>query len=152
MKTCNKARSSLLTGIKNLAAPIGCGCSFLFLLRFVLFFGYVPSPSMEPATQEGSFITGIRFFDELRRGDVVVFKHDGNLLVKRIAGIRGDTVCTATRSAQIVPQSCYYMLGDNKDNSCDSRYWDEPFIPRVDIIAVLPAYSRQLSNASHLAP
>ncbi|WP_243111294.1 S26 family signal peptidase [Acutalibacter sp. 1XD8-33] len=29
-----------------------------------------------------------------------------------------------------VPEECFYLLGDNRENSWNSRYWDSPFISR----------------------
>ena len=121
--------------IRNWAAPAGCGLFFLFLLKFVFFCGYVPSASMEPAIHKGSFIFGIRIFGELQRGEVVVFEHEGRLLVKRIAGVSGDVVYSGSGRMLVVPAGYYYMLGDNCSESSDSRYWDEPFVGRMQIIA-----------------
>ena len=122
--------------IKNWVAPVGCGLVFLFLLKFVFFFGYVPSASMGPTIKEGSFIFGVRLVGELKLDDVVVFERDGQLLTKRIAALPGDMV-TIGGEAVIVPDGCYYMLGDNADVSIDSRCWDEPFVGRTQVIAVL---------------
>ncbi len=34
-----------------------------------------------------------------------------------------------------VLEGCYYVLGDNVDNSYDPRYWINPFIRKRDIVA-----------------
>ena len=125
-----------MTRIKNMAVPIGCGLLLLFLLKAMFFIGYVPTASMEPAIHAGSFIFGVRFAEKLERGDVIVFKHEGLLLVKRIAGGPGDVVY-ADDEMLTVPAGCYYVLGDNTDESIDSRYWEEPFVPVEDVIAVV---------------
>lgn len=104
------------------------------LMRFVFLFGYVPTESMEPTLEKGSYILGVRIYSELEAGDVIVFRHEGRLLVKRIAAVGGemverDGICMA------VPEGCYYVLGDNAGNSYDSRYWEEPFVREEDVVA-----------------
>ena len=129
--------------------PLLCSLATLLLFKFVFFIGYVPSGSMEPAIKSGSIIFGCRITGELRRGDVIIFRHSGACLVKRIAGVPGDVIYAAdTRLtlsvdddpvgadlALTVPDGCYYVLGDNEDCSIDSRYWDDPFVGRVEVIA-----------------
>ena len=37
----------------------------------------------------------------------------------------------------VVPEDCYFMLGDNTQNSLDSRYWEDPFITEDQILAIV---------------
>jgi signal peptidase I len=90
---------------------------------------------MEPTIREDSLIIGMRVAGKLEVGDIVVFEHNGLLLVKRIAGIPGDTVYSTDGNAMTVPSGCYYVLGDNTEASIDSRHWDEPFVTDKSIIA-----------------
>lgn len=104
------------------------------LFQFVLFVGYVPTESMEPTIKKGSVIVGSRLFGELEVGDIVVFQHEGKLLVKRIAAVSGDTVWHWGKKLT-VPERCFYVLGDNAENSYDSRLWLKPFIGYSAIIS-----------------
>ena len=106
----------------------------LILFKLVFLIGYVPTASMEPTIEKGSYIVGIRIFSELEVGDVIIFKHDGKLLVKRIAAVEGEIVLRSGVSLT-VPEKSYYVLGDNAENSYDSRYWEEPFVQAEDIVA-----------------
>lgn len=109
---------------------------FLLLLIFqtIYFIGYVPTASMEPTLKEGSFILATRRYSELKRGDIIVFRHDGSLMIKRIAAVQGDTVIVKDKT-QTVPRNGFYVLGDNEDHSADSRFWEDPFVWEEDILA-----------------
>ena len=137
--------------IKGYAIPVLCGISFFLVLRFVLFVGFVPTSSMAPTIPEKSFIMGTRIYGDLQKGDIVVFKHNGTVLVKRIAALPGEIVyiddLTSTVSigaepsystrVLVVPEGFYFVLGDNSEHSFDSRSWSDPFISRECVVAKL---------------
>ena len=113
--------------------PLLCFVLVLSLFRYVIYIGYVPTESMEPTIMAGDKIFGIRILGELEVGDVIVFEYDESNMVKRIAAVPGDKL----QDNSIVPENCYYVLGDNEKSSYDSRYWDNPFIHRRQVIAIV---------------
>ena len=144
MKTIKKT-------MQFLSLPLLCGLAVFIIFRIVLVLGYVPSASMEPTISTDSLIIGNRLYGELQRGDIVIFERNGTCLVKRLAAIPGDIVYledqthtvsvnleteNATRVLE-VPKDSYFMLGDNTTVSIDSRYWENPFISKDCIDAVM---------------
>lgn len=113
----------------------------------------IPSQSMAPTLQAGDqiIVTPYRlpFGATPQRGDVVVFHspiHAGELMVKRIIAVPGDLIeshngcvfigghavaepyvarraATGAIAPQIIAGNCYFVAGDNRDNSWDSRNW-----------------------------
>ncbi len=102
-------------------------------------------------------------FSEPKRGDIVIFKYpddETQNYVKRVVGLPGETV--DIREAKIyingsdtpleekylkedwiketgpyhfeVPQDCYLMLGDNRNNSWDARYWANTYVSKEEIL------------------
>ena len=139
--------------VRGWVVPISLTLFVFVLMKAVFFVGYVPTASMEPTLKAGSYIFGIRNTSKLETGDIIVFHHDGQLLVKRIAGCPGDeidrrnlaymkTVAIPVWNDPLltVPEGCYFVLGDNAENSIDSRYWDNPYVSQADIVARILIY------------
>lgn len=137
--------------VKPWSVPVCLTLLCYVLLQHVFLLGYVPSASMEPTLQEGSFIFGLRIFEDPNVGDIIVFEKDGVLQVKRIAAGHGEQIDLTkleymdslpipnwSNSILTVPAGHFFVLGDNTQNSYDSRYWEDPFVAEEQIVAVLP--------------
>lgn len=116
--------------------PVIVFIGILILFKTVFFVGFVPSGSMEPTLKTNSMIFGMRIYGTLKEGDIIVFKHEDSVLVKRIAGIGGQEIIV-DETLYKVPEGYYFVLGDNRDNSWDSRFWENPYVSKESIIAKL---------------
>lgn len=116
--------------------PVLCAVAVFLLLRTFFLLGYVPTESMAPTLEKGSYILGTRVYGELKVGDIIIFNHEGRLLIKRIAAVPGETI-ERNGVETIVPEHSFYVLGDNPKNSYDSRFWKDPYISEEEVIAKL---------------
>lgn len=132
---------------------------------------YIPSPSMEPTLYPGDRIIVNRLAYRLgdpQRGDIVVFRYPLDPrrdLIKRVVAVGGDTVEVRNNILYIngrpqnetnylppgvaysdfgpvkVPAGSYFMMGDNRNNSADSRVWgtlDRKFIIGKAVVIYWP--------------
>lgn len=147
--------------IKEWGIPLGVSIIlYLLLTRFVFLNIHVPTPSMYPTIKENDriFVSRIYKPENLKRGDIVVFyfKEKDERLVKRLIGLPGDKVEIKSDGSVYVndekldepyvknpggpggtydvPKESYFFLGDNRNNSLDSRLWNNPYISSSDIL------------------
>ena len=134
----------ILSYIKILAVAVIV--AFLFT-RFIIVNAQVPSGSMENTILTGDRLIGFRLaylFHEPERGDIVIFKYpddESENFVKRVIGLLEENYLREPMNndgeelTYVVPADSYFMLGDNRNNSKDSRYWTNTFVSKDKIIA-----------------
>lgn len=131
------------------------------LVRTFLFENYrVVGRSMEPTLEDGQYLVVNKMvyrLHEPQRGDIIVFHDPRNgdrKLIKRVIGLSGEmleikngqvyineqrlnesyipNLGSSTRPPGPIPDDRYFVMGDNRNNSSDSRSWGP--LPREKIV------------------
>lgn len=152
---------------------IACGIA-LVINRFILANTTVPTGSMEPTIMAGDRLFGFRLsykFSDPERGDIIIFKFPDNEeenYIKRIIGLPNETVEIKHGVTYVngeildeseyltvtpldlnfgpfeVPEDSYFVMGDNRNNSWDARFWKNTYVHKDKIVgkAVLKYYRK----------
>lgn len=129
----------------------------LFIRTFIVELYMVEGPSMRPTLLNAERLVVSKFvyrFQQPGRGDVVVFRYPRDPsrdFIKRVIATAGDTIeirdgRVAVNGQQLnetyileksrgsyplstVPEGTIFVMGDNRNNSEDSRFSDVGFVP-----------------------
>jgi len=140
-------------------------CIAFVFNHFIIVNAEVPSGSMKDTIMENNRLIGFRLsylFAEPKRLDVVIFKYPDNetdTYIKRIIGLPGDVVVIKNGHVYVngnelnepyikepmavddveltycVPEDHYFMLGDNRNDSSDSRFWVNTYVAKDKILS-----------------
>ena len=155
-----EGKNEIISWIKTIAMAVVIA---VLINSFVIVNATVPTGSMENTIMPGDRIIALRltyYVSSPERGDIVVFRYPDDesvLYVKRVIGLPGETVEVKDGEVYInnsdtplddsfvkeqpvgdfgpyeVPEGCYFMMGDNRNNSADSRFWNNKYVKRDKI-------------------
>lgn len=136
--------------------------AIILIFNYILMLNTVPSESMEDTIMTDDIIISTRYdADEIERYDIMVFippDHPEVYFIKRVIGLPGETITVENGSVYAdgvklddsfvngemdtsgdgiyeVPEGCYFMMGDNRNESNDSRFWIHKYIPLENFVA-----------------
>jgi signal peptidase I len=154
-------RPGIIACIDFFETLLGAFIIAMILRQFIVQSSLVFSGSMIPTLNiDDRLIVNklVYHFNTPDRGDIVLFNSpydDGKQYVKRLIGLPGDTIEItrglvyinnkilvipgvtirrdyASLPKQTIPTDHYFMLGDNRANSADSRVWG--YVPKHQLI------------------
>lgn len=138
--------------IKELIPYIVIILAVVLIRTFIVTPVRVDGKSMDPTLANNEILLLNKFDKSYKRFDIIVFNYNSSKLVKRIIGLPGDKVEyiddklyingevieekykrkeTSDYTSDVVPDDMYFVMGDNRSNSLDSRYIG--FIRKEDI-------------------
>lgn len=134
------------------------------IFNFIIANAVVPSGSMKDTIDIGDRVIADRIIYKItgiNRGDIIIFHppiegKENIYYIKRVIGLPGDTIEgkdeyvyingekleeSYVRSLLVndfgpytVPDDCYFMMGDNRTDSYDSRFWENKYVSSDKII------------------
>ena len=143
----SKLIKSVLSDVLKLCIFFGI---LIFISQYYRIVG-IPTSSMYPTLKKGDFVLVDMKYKDFKAGDILGFEapkgssYEGDVLIKRLIALPGDTIQTNEGKVYVngkeisepylfetplfdteqvvVPENCYYMLGDNRNNSEDSNIY-----------------------------
>lgn len=164
-KSKSEKRKALRETLEDIALILFVVIIVMVLQNYIIVNAKIPSGSMETTIMTGDRVFGYRLAyreEKPQRGDIVIFKYPDNeneLFIKRIIGLPGEKVEIIDGLVYIndseepleepylnvipvgsygpyeVPEDHYFMLGDNRNESKDSRLWKNPYVEEKKILA-----------------
>ena len=145
---------------REIVETIALAVLIFIAVRFVVQSYQIDDASMQPGLHGSEFVMVNKvayLFHAPQRGDVIVFHYPLDTskdFIKRIIGLPGDTIRVDSTHVWVnnvelkepyisqasnpqgqvwkVPANEYFVLGDNRPQSDDSRVWG--FVPKYDIV------------------